>query len=442
MRIKLSDLSEIFPSAAIHSDAVFSGVSIDSRTVHPNDIFVALHGKNFNGHDYIDEAIKQGASAVLSEVDLTDIPYIKVEDTHRALIDLALYYSSIIKPNIIGITGTNGKTTVTDLTAKITGHYKHTTKTFGNFNNNIGLPLSILKSKIDSEIFVLEMGASKKGDIKELLNIAKPNIVALLNVSPAHLDTFGTLENILSTKEEIFLNQGFDKKVILNKSDQYFDRWVKKNKLNNVITISKDDQTADYSAMKISDKELSVKTPYEPEFKLRVVNTESHNIMNILFSIALASEIGARSEHILSAMTDYDGVEGRSKIYKGINNSRIIDSSYNANPQSFKASINDLLSCAGKRWVVMGQMGELGKKSEEYHVNLALYAAKNHIDKLFIITEHNQAVIGAFGDNAHAFSSTSDLIDFIKPLVKNDTNILVKASRFMRFETIVDDLKL
>jgi len=164
--------------------------------------------------------------------------------------------------------------------------------------------------------------------------------------------------------------------------------------------------------------------------------------LNILFSIALASEIGARSEHILSAMIDYDGVEGRSKVYKGINNSRIIDSSYNANPQSFKASINDLLSCTGKHWVVMGQMGELGKKSEEYHVDLALYAAKNHIDKLFIITEHNQAVIGAFGDNAHAFNSTSDLIDFIKPLVKNDTNILVKASRFMHFETIVDDLKL
>ena len=442
MKIKLSDLSDIFPLAVIHFDTVFNGVSIDSRTVSPNDIFIALHGKNFDGHNYINEAIDKGASAVISEVDLTDIPYIKVKDAHRALIDLALYYSSIIKPIVIGITGTNGKTTVTDLTEKITGQYKSTAKTFGNFNNNIGLPLSILKSKIDSEIFVLEMGASKKGDIKELLSIAKPDIVALLNVSPAHLDTFGTLENILSTKEEIFLNQGFDKKVILNKSDQYFDLWVKKNKLNNIITISKDEQTADYFAMKISDKQLSVKTPYEPEFKLRVVNTESHNILNILFSIALASEIGARSEHILSAMTDYDGVEGRSKIYKGINNSRIIDSSYNANPQSFKASINDLLSCTGKRWVVMGQMGELGKKSEEYHVNLALYAAKNHIDKLFIITEHNQAVIGAFGDNAHAFNSTSDLIDFIKPLVKNDTNILVKASRFMHFETIVDDLKL
>ena len=442
MKIKLSDLSEIFPSAAIHSDAVFSGVSIDSRTVYPNDIFVALHGKNFNGHDYIDEAIKQGASAVLSEVDLTDIPYIKVEDTHRALIDLALYYSSMIKPNIIGITGTNGKTTVTDLTAKITGHYKHTTKTFGNFNNNIGLPLSILKSKIDSEIFVLEMGASKKGDIKELLSIAKPDIVALLNVSPAHLDSFGTLENILSTKEEIFFNQGVNKKVIINKSDQYFDRWVKKNNLNNIITISKDDDAADYSVSKVSDKELSVKTPYESEFTLRVFNTESHNILNILFSIALASETGARSKHILSAMTDYDGVEGRSKVYKGINNSKIIDSSYNANPQSFKASINDLLSFAGKHWVVMGQMGELGEKSEEYHVNIALYAANNHIDKLFIITEHNQAITRAFGDNTHAFNSIPDLIDFIRPLVRNDTNILVKASRFMRFEAIVDDLKL
>jgi UDP-N-acetylmuramoyl-tripeptide--D-alanyl-D-alanine ligase len=141
-------------------------------------------------------------------------------------------------------------------------------------------------------------------------------------------------------------------------------------------------------------------------------------------------------------MTDYDGVEGRSKVYKGINNSKIIDSSYNANPQSFKASINDLLSFAGKHWVVMGQMGELGEKSEEYHVNIALYAANNHIDKLFIITEHNQAITRAFGDNTHAFNSIPDLIDFIRPLVRNDTYILVKASRFMRFEAIVDDLKL
>mgnify|MGYP001495335630 CR=1 FL=1 len=440
MRIKLSDLSEIFPSAAIHSDAVFSGVSIDSRTVYPNDIFVALHGKNFNGHDYIDEAIKQGASAVLSEVDLTDIPYIKVEDTHRALIDLALYYSSMIKPNIIGITGTNGKTTVTDLTAKITGHYKHTTKTFGNFNNNIGLPLSILKSKIDSEIFVLEMGASKKGDIKELLNIAKPNIVALLNVSPAHLDTFGTLENVLSTKEEIFLNQGFDKKVILNKSDQYFDRWVKKNKLNNIITISKDDQTADYSAMEVSDKELSVKTPYEPEFKLRVTNTKSHNILNILFSIALACEIGARSKHILSAMTDYDGVEGRSKVYAGINNSKIIDSSYNANPQSFMASINSLVKLDGNPWLIMGDMGELGDNSEFYHKQVVQHAYEMGIKKLFVISKYASAILKEFGKNSYDFDSIDALISFIKPQLNDNVNILVKASRFMEFEIIVNAL--
>ena len=441
MKIKLSELSDIFPSAAIHFDTVFNGVSIDSRTISPNDIFIALHGKNFNGHDYIDDAIKNGASAVISEVDLTDIPYIKVKDTHRALKNLALYYSSMIKPTVIGITGTNGKTTVTDLTAKIIGHYKRTTKTFGNFNNNVGLPLSILKSKTDSEIFVLEMGASRSGDIKELLDIAKPNIVTLLNVSPAHLDTFGTFEDIISTKEEIFFNQGFNKKVILNKNDQYYERWVKKNKLNNIITISEDDKTADYSAKKINDHELSINTPYESEFKLSVINTESHNILNILFSIALACEIGARSEHVLLAMSNYDGIKGRSKIYKGVNDSKIIDSSYNANPESFKASINDLLGCDGKRWVVMGQMGELGKKSEEYHVNLAIYAAKNNIDKLFIITEHNEAIVRAFGDNAHSFSSIPDLVDFIKPLASNDTTILVKASRFMNFEIIVDDLK-
>ena len=440
MKLKLSQLEKILGSSAISPDTIFHGVSIDSRTVIPNNIFIPLYGKNFNGHEYIDDAIKKGAVAVISEIDLKDFPHIKVKSTLDALAKLAIYYSQSMNPITIGITGTNGKTTVTDMTAKILAKYKPTSKTYENYNNNIGLPLSILKSKNNSKIVVLEMGASRIGDIKELISIARPNIVALLNVSAAHLETFKSIDNILSTKEEIFFNQGFDKTVILNKNDEYFNRWIKKNRLNNVRTISSMNRDSDYSALRISQNELAIKTPYESLFNLKVNNMESHNILNMLFAIAISCEVGARSKHIIPALCHYDGVKGRSKIYHGFNNSKIIDGSYNANPASFKSSINELANLKGTSWVIMGQMGELEDKSEEYHANIAMYAANKGIEKLFLITDHNEAIKEVFGHEAHTFSSRSDLIDYIKPLLKNDINVLVKASRFMKFETIVDEL--
>ena len=384
MNIELLQLEKILQSSVINFKKMcINGVCTDSRVITKGDLFIPLHGKNFDGHDYIKEAKKNGAIAVLSEYDLKiDIPYLKVKDTLVALAKLATYYSSYISPITIGITGTNGKTTVTDMTAKITSQYKSTLKTYKNFNNNIGLPLSILQAKKSDEIFVLEMGASKRGDIKELVEIARPQIVALLNVSEAHLETFESLENILLTKEEIFLNQGYKKTVILNKDDQYYDRWVGKNNTNNIKTISLTEK-ADYTAIDISSSTMSIKTPYESEFQINITNNESFHLMNLLFSIALACESGARSDHIIPAFKNYNNVEGRFRICNGFNNSSIIDSSYNANPASFRASIDSLMSMGSNSWVIMGQMGELGAHSEKHHVELAHYAAKKGVEKLF-----------------------------------------------------------
>ena len=440
MKIKLAQLEGVLQSSANSPDTTFHGVATDSRKVVPDDIFIPLHGKNFNGHNYIDDAIKNGAVAVISEKDLQDYPHIKVQNTLDALAKLAMFYSHTINPITIGITGTNGKTTVTDMTAKITAKYKLTSKTYENYNNNIGLPLSILKADSQSKIVVLEMGASRVGDIKELINIARPNVVALLNVSAAHLETFKSIDNILLTKEEIFINQGFNKTVILNKDDKHFNRWTKKNSLNNIRTISAMNKEADYTASRISENQILIKTPHESSFNLMIKNIEYHNILNILFSIAIACEVGARSEHIIPALGQYEGIKGRSKIYSGISNSKIIDGSYNANPASFKSSINYLTDLNGASWVIMGQMGELEDKSEEYHVEIAIHAANQGVEKLFLITDHNKAITKAFGHGALAFSNRSDLIKHIKPLLKNNINVLVKASRFMKFETIVDEL--
>ena len=444
MNIELLQLEKILQSSVINLKKIcIHGVCTDSRVITTGDLFVPLHGKNFDGHDYIKEAKKNGAIAVLSEYDLKiDIPYLKVKDTLAALAKLATYYSSYINPITIGITGTNGKTTVTDMTAKITSQYKSTLKTYKNFNNNIGLPLSVLKAKDTDEIFVLEMGASRIGDIRELINIAKPSIVALLNVSEAHLETFKSIDNILTTKEEIFLNQGSAKTVILNKDDKYFERWTKKNTKNNIKTISSNDKNADYSILDIKKDQILIHTPYEDPFNITLKNFESYNITNIMFSVALACESGARSKHIVPVLNKYIDMQGRLKIYDGINNSKIIDGSYNANPESFKSSINYLTSLEGLSWVIMGQMGELEAKSEEYHINVALHAKERGVEKLFMISEHSEAISRAFGTETYIFKNTQELIECIKPIIGSDINILVKASRFMKFETIVDELIL
>ena len=439
MKTNLSKIENILNSTVSYSDVLFDGVSTDSRTVVLNNLFIPLSGDKYDGHDYIDDAVDNGAVAIISEKALQDIPHIKVNNTLNALNKISSYYLQEINPTVISVTGTNGKTTVTDMTARITSNFKKTLKTYKNFNNNIGLPLSILQAKKSDEIFVLEMGASKRGDIKELVEIARPQIVALLNVSEAHLETFESLENILLTKEEIFLNQGYKKTVILNKDDQYYDRWVGKNNTNNIKTISLTEK-ADYTAIDISSNSMSVKTPYESEFQINITNNESFHLMNLLFSIALACESGARSHHIIPAFKNYNNVEGRFRICNGFNNSSIIDSSYNANPASFRASIDSLMSMGSNSWVIMGQMGELGAHSEKHHVELAHYAAKKGVEKLFVLTEHNEAISQAFNRETYSFSKKSDLVRFIKPLLKNNTNVLIKASRYMKFETIVDEL--
>ena len=205
----------------------FKNISIDTRTMAKNDLFIAIKGSRVDGHDFIDEAIKKGAKLIISESHLPDdIPYICVNDTTVALGKIASFYAKTINPIIIGITGTNGKSSVTNMVKNILSIHKPTLGTYQNYNNEIGLPLSILNAKPYHEYFVLEMGASKKGDISQLIKIANPTIVSLLNVSEAHLDSFKDLDTIVETKEEILINQGVKKIVILSLDNNYYERWL------------------------------------------------------------------------------------------------------------------------------------------------------------------------------------------------------------------------
>ena len=441
MNISISELENILSSKVINMNDLVSidGISIDSRTIKTDELFIAIKGDNHDGHLFINDAIKNGASLIISENILEGFPCISIDDTTDALAKIAKFYADKIDPIIIGITGTNGKTSVTNMTSMILETCKQILSTYKNYNNQIGLPLSILKGVEEDEVFVLEMGASKVGDIKELIEIAKPTIVALLNVSPAHMDSFKSIENIIKTKEEILLYQGYPKTVILNLDDDNFERWASKANKNKIITISIK-QSADYYIFSSNKNSICVKTPYSDIINLDVNNLESHTLNNILFSIALAYEAGARFSNVIEGLGNYNDVDGRFNIKNGCHGSKVIDSSYNANPQSFIASINSLVRLEGESWLIMGEMGELGKDSQLYHKQVARHAYEMGVKKLFVISKHASVILDEFGQNSYAFDSAEALIIFIKPQLNDNVSILVKASRFMKFEIIVNAL--
>ena len=441
MKGSLSQLENVLNSTLVNSNVNFDGVSIDSRTIKKGNLFVAIKGENFDGHQFVNDAVKKGSAAIVTEKEFENIPQLIVKDTVVALGKIANFYLDALKPLTIAITGTNGKTTVTKLIGSMLNKFKSTLTNFGNFNNHIGLPLSILKMNDEHQICVLEMGASRKGDIEYLTSIACPKIVALLNVSAAHLESFKDIDNILLTKEEIFSDQGYEKIVILNKDDTNFLRWNNLIKKHQVKTISKT-QTADYYIKNIENNVLAIQTADGKSFKLTLKQHHKHQIDNILFSVACASEAGASHENIIDGYYNFNGVNGRFYLNEGINGSTVIDDSYNANPSSMKLSLESLISMTGVAWFVMGDMGELGIQSQKFHSDLALYAKKIGVKKLFYVGQHKELVSKSFGENSFCFKNKSELVKFIQNIITNDVNILIKASRFMEFETIVGALKL
>ena len=440
MKGSFSQLASILNLSTSNPNINFNGISIDSRTIKKGNLFIAIKGDKFDGHEFIDDSIRKGSAGIITEKSYNDTQLL-VEDTTIALGKIAKFYIDSLKPLTVGITGTNGKTTTTNLIGSMLNKFQSTLISFGNYNNQIGLPLSILKMNDKHKMCVLEMGASKKGDISYLTSIASPKIVALLNVSSAHLESFKDLENIRLTKEEIFSDQGYKKTVILNKDDKNFSRWNELTKKHKIRTISKT-QVADYYIENINNSSLKINIPNDQSFELEIKEHHHQHIDNILFAIACSYEAGASIKNIIDGYYDFKGVQGRFFIDNGINGSTIIDDSYNANPSSMKLSLMSLVSMKGIPWFVMGDMGELGEQSKKFHIELVQYAKKIGIKKLFYIGDYKDIVLENFGENSFYFADKLELIKYIQNNITEDVNILVKASRFMEFETIVNELKL
>ena len=442
MNLRVSDVAEYLSSSFEGTDRVISKIVIDSREVKRGDLFLAISGINNDGHKYIKDAIDNGAACIICEKPHNFIslstPTIIVKNSIQALASIATKYKiKIGQPYTIGITGTNGKTTVTKLCTSILSSSFRTSSTIGNYNNEIGLPLSVLNASHETEKCIYEHGASKKNDISYLTKISQPDLTTLLNVSEAHMESFKSMENLIQTKEEIFSHPK-TKHIILNLDDVNYSRWQKLNNDKKVTTLSLK-ENADY-VMKLDGENYCVSTPHG-KFNIDKDYTKNVLPINILFSVAITMESGSTVDDVINGLKSFSGIEGRFYTLYSKNKSMIIDDSYNANPESMKSALHQLASYGKNRIFVMGDMGELGINSQNHHQSIFKLSKQLGIEYLFYMGKYREDAKLIFGNNCYTSDNMNEIVQKLKKTSNEDSTILIKASRFMNFDYIVKELK-
>jgi UDP-N-acetylmuramoyl-tripeptide--D-alanyl-D-alanine ligase len=447
--------------------SAFNDISIDTRNIKKEDIFIAIRGEKFNGNEYIKEASEKGASVcIVDEVRYKNeniqknTTVIKVNNTREALLDLAEYYRSKINVKIVGITGSAGKTSTKDLVAAaLSGKYK-VFKTEGNLNNQIGLPLMIFKLNNSYDIAVLEMGMNNLNEIHTMAKAARPDIALITNVGTAHIGNLGSRENILKAKLEI--TDFFDKKntLIINGDNDLLSKIKKKIfeiikiGINDDVNFKAEDIDLGEDFVEFSINEIIQTSDEERKIskeRFRVDVPGKHSVLNALLAIACGKILGMKYEEIRLGFRNLQTTSMRLDIVKG-NRFNIINDCYNANPDSMKAAIDVLKNLKSKRKVaVLGTMGELGDESLDAHKSIGRYAMENGVNVLITLGEFNKAYQEGFYsvesgkltvESYKGFESQDEAIRYlVEECLQEGDAVLIKASRAMKFETIVEALK-
>ncbi len=444
----LSQLSHIVDGSLTGADVAFDSVSIDSRTITSGALFVALKGPNFDGHDYIARAREKGAAAALvSEPAADSLPAVKVEDTRLALGTLAANWRSDFNIPIVAVTGSNGKTTVKEMLSCIfmracNGEKDAVLSTIGNLNNDLGLPLTLLRLRQSHRYAVTEMGMNQPGEMTYLTSIARPDVAVITNAAAAHLEGLQSVEGVARAKSEIFSGVKKGGTAVINDDDEFASLWRKLAgdlKLVGFSLRGDAEVTAEFDLYKDHSRVL-LHTPWG-DAKARLALPGKHNVANALAAVAAAGSVGVSLTDIVAGLEDWQGVKGRlqSKIINGMH---VIDDSYNANPASIRAALEVLSMQTGMKVFVMGDMGELGENSATLHEQAGLMAKEMGVDACYTLGEQTALTAQAFGSHAHSYSEAEQLVAALaKELRANrgrPINILVKGSRAMKMEQVIE----
>ncbi len=440
----MKSLCEVAASLQIpcEIDTPLTGVSIDSRSVKPGALFVALRGDRFDGHAFIQEAIAKGAAAVLcSEAIKLNVPFLRVPDSLVALTQMASAYRQTLACEVIALTGSNGKTTVKEMIAAILPPPSF--KTPGNLNNHIGVPLSVLRVQPEDRYAVFELGANHPGEIAHTVAIVRPDVALINNIAPAHIGEFGSIEEVARAKGEIYQGLGVSGTAIVNDDDLFAHAWDAPLRSKHTVRFSVDHSAAVQAKDRIFTEEgcahfRLVLPEGEADVALRVVG--AHQVRNALAAAACTDALGIPITTIVSGLERFSGVSGRMSFLAGKNNSVVIDDTYNANLRSSLAALDVLAARSGRRIFVFGDMGELGSWCLAHHQEVGSAARDHGIEALMTCGVASEETVKAFGSAGKHYRDHDDLISDLLGQLNEQTTVLVKGSRSSRMEKIVQQL--
>lgn len=425
-------------------DLLISDISIDSRQISENALFVALSGEKFDGHDFAQQSINSGALAVLVNHKINDVlPQIIVKDTRLALGQIAAWIRQQSKAKIVALTGSSGKTSVKEMTAAILAKCGKTLFTQGNFNNDIGVPLTLFGLTKEHKYAVIELGANHIGEIAYTTKMVKPHSALINNIAAAHLEGFGSLAGVAKAKGEIFLGLPADGVAIFN-FDSYSLEWFKLVEGYRVYTFALGTTEADFYAKSIIQQDVTsfvLHTPFG-EINIQLPLLGLHNVSNAIAAAALAMSVGAGLKDIKSGLQNVKSVKGRLFPIRLNDNQLILDDSYNANMGSMTAAIQVLAQQKGYRILVVGDMAELGEDAALYHQKIGEEARRMALDCVVSVGK-NSALISQYSGVGHHFANKKDAVVFLQKKLQEKLNLtlLVKGSRSAKMEEIIDSLR-
>ncbi|MCQ8116215.1 UDP-N-acetylmuramoyl-tripeptide--D-alanyl-D-alanine ligase [Methylomonas rosea] len=444
MKLQLSEIAQAVNGKLIGDDKEIRATGIDTRTLQPGALYIAINGKNFDGHSFIDKAEQAGAVALLLEhAAPSALPQIIVADTRLALAELGGYWRRQLAVKVAGVTGSNGKTTVKEMIAAIFATQGPTLSTQGNLNNDIGVPLTLLKLDDSHRYAVIEMGANHPGEIGYTSRYAQADVSVITNIGAAHIEGFGSIEGVAKTKGEIIESLGENGVAVLNRDDAFYDFLLKLAGSRRNVTFGLN-PLADVTALNIDTAldsqgfatrfELKTATDVLP---IRLHLAGAHNVKNALAAATVAMQFGISLQDIKQGLEQLKPVTGRMQPLLGRKGTIIIDDTYNANPSSLKAALDVLTDCGNEAWLALGAFGELGPDSPAIHREMGELIKAKSVKRLFATGALAKHAVEAFGDGGQFFDSQEQLIDTLTQAVTGKETVLVKGSRAQKMENVV-----
>jgi len=444
MNRDLQTLAQVTGGAQHGPNASFGVVTTDSRTLEPGSLYVALRGERFDGHQFVPEVQAKGAAgALVARAASIELPQVVVPDVLAGLTTFAAAWRSHFAGTVVGITGSNGKTTVKEMTGAILARAGACLVTRGNLNNHIGVPLTLCRLEASHRYAVIEMGANHLGEIAHLASVSQPDVGLVINAGPAHLEGFGGIDGVAKGKGEMFAGLGAHQTAVINADDRFATYWHGVARAAGRVVTFGMRERADFTAVNVRERTAGSGPALEFELvcplgrrHVPLALAGEHNVMNALAAAAAAYAAGASLDAVSEGLAGMRAVAGRLEFKTLGDGGRLIDDSYNANPASVRAGLRALAALPGEHWLVLGEMRELGEESARLHAEIGEFARECGVQRLYAVGDDARHAVETFGAGATWFAVVEDLIESLRGEVRPGVTVLVKGSRSNRLERV------